>query len=916
MKTQLTRHYKKLGYSLLLLSFLSLTACVGDLNLSQYRVDGLEKNGKYVGLSGDTTQTAVANFPEQIQITFDNANQEIPVYLNGQTISQHFTRQAKAAVLDTSKVTDLLRQGVNTLSVAPLSFGPQVNFIFDNAGPLIDVNRIEEIAGAYQIDLRAVDTTNITELYIQAMDYQWDGGIDTSQYKKFKTSTQSVTGDKTFFTQQGKSNIWQAGNVIDANASMYMIVAKDAYGYETRNYYLAPEQKINNIFKMALDKEVTDHFVPMAKSKIKDMHVYAPQEMQFRGQTPKSLDAAPADTLDKLSAWETSGGVYYGSDYSLVPASETYNAAAWWYEAADESYCGFADIDIPADLKKQDFRCTNIKQERSGVLNRKHYCSLKDLEYTLAPGKIKPGTCSRISLTEAKVGEAEELAFTLSEKGQGRLHLEAKINDLDIRMGIRNIRCGFVADTFRSRYSFPNAYRDWGVEVDKNTGIPTGSLIYSGGAAKGDFCRDIGSPAALGLVDLGDMNITASYSDVNGDVTVTIHDGDLSLKVEEGLSLGLSKDLKVGNSGVDWIIGALSGVLNNMFVGIVEDTLKQNMKDFVLGFDLFTPWDDYRDPLLLENDGVINDPSLQMQAQGYQVWTNADNNPNTPLKWYMYYAGFLKSLKEHPDLDNKVLGSRYVIEPVLHPVASDSKVDMAVNINMVNQALMSLYRSGMSHITVTSSKFEDADGKNSNVHFGPNITDSFAFENGDKRVALIPRSPGTIEMRTGVSGTQATIYYRNAKMNIETFKSNQWKRDFTVAVDMRIGVLMMAENDKFQIKVLGVPELTINTIAIGNNDDYIYDNDNMHFGVANEAVKALVQFGVNMVLNVAIPRLSEEIGEWEYPGIPIPESDDGIFMTTKNISANNNQHLNFALGMEIKACDKETEDATVCQKQE
>ncbi len=931
MKTQLTRHYKKLGYSLLLLSFLSLTACVGDLNLSQYRVDGLEKNGKYVGLSGDTTQTAVANFPEQIQITFDNANQEIPVYLNGQTISQHFTRQAKAAVLDTSKVTDLLRQGVNTLSVAPLSFGPQISFSFDNAGPIIDVLNADSNNGFVDVSLRLKDTTSIVDVSIQAMDYQWDGTqrsagitseeqplVSDSRADNFIAETKVAEQGAPSFFVQASDGTWNA-NIQEAK--LYKITAKDAYGYETIDYYLAPEEKINNVFKLRLAKNLLDNVTPMLVPSMEGMHIYGPQIMSEYGLAyPTDPDAKPSATIDNMSAWWKQSAIFYGNTDMGA-------------ETSNENNCGF--VNEERNLHSSEFTCSNIK---SDVLTGEKYCLPKDMK----PVGINAqnGKCSRIVLYRMQIDSVAKesdgtpkLTFTPKDNKVGRLQLDIELEKKNLDkalytdMGIRNIQCepaGFETNKYCKDRRGTSILGYWCALINgEDSGIPVDSsgrsnqsfsmAAHNKSGSDNAYCRDVGGvEAAAGIAKLGYLDVSANGANPSGDVDVLISNGNLKLDVSSNMKLNLSGTSIPGMGGfINTFLPLLEGILDGMFVDIVGGVLKDNMKDFKLGFDLKPDPNIYTDSSVFENP---EEPILQMQSQAQNVWTNADNNTNTPLYWYMYYSGFFKATKDHPELDNKVLGSRYVMNTVEMPVKTDADgVDIAINMNIINQALMSLYRSGMTHVTVTSRKFHGMGNKDSNVHFGPKATDNFDFAKNDIRVELIPRTPGLLEMQNGSNGVQASLYYRNAKMLIETHNGSTWKPNFTVDVDMKVGVLMTAENQKFQMKVLGVPQLDINKIALGDSDNYIYNNENesVNVFVNNNAVRSVVQFAVDMVLNIAVPQIAEQVGELEYPGIVIPKSNDvggydvakGMWMSTENIEANNNKHLSFGIGMDFsKPC--------------
>lgn len=852
------------------LALASLTGCLDELNLTQYEISGIEANKNYVGLAYEPppAPTTVPQLPEYFSIEYSHNHSNIPVYLNGQTVSAFLEYSANSARLEFARVAEFLRQGENVISVAPLSFGPQLRFGFDNAGPLLDVDKLEQIGDAYQLSLRVDDGANIDELYIQEMSYQWDGGVDNSQYTSFKTSTQTPIGEKTFFSQSNDDKeLWHANNLVSATAKMYRIYARDEYGYETEDYYLAPGEKINNVFKLRLDKKVLDTVVPMAEANISYMHIYAPKALANMGKSiPSDPDAEPADTLDIMSRFWSRDGIFYG---------DTGNGA----KTNNPADCGYIETNNwDASDQGVYFDCTSWDGSN---------CNSGDW---VIPSHIahKTGECSKIIMYRTELGEASDLRFTLKDgaNNQGVMDLNIKLRRgnkskaLWADLGIKHVKCGKQSEKYGGFL-----------------GIGAKTRYFTD-----HYCRITGdAKAGLGLVSLGDLKVEANEGNPSGGVKVLIKDGDLDLDLP-GMKLNLS-GLKIG-SGLDGIIGLISGLLDGMFVDIVKGVIKANLPEFILGADFYTEWD-ATDP---------KDPSLQVQSHAYQVWTNADSDPNNELEWYMYYAGFFRSLKEHPDLENKVLGSRYVLEPVMPPVTTNADIDMAININIINQALMSFYRSGISHITVTSNKHVNHEDKETNIFFGPNITDGYNFSNNEKRVQLIPRTPGVLQMADNANGTHASLYYRNAKMLIETFKDGQWETNFTVEVDLQLGVLMEAKDGNFYIKVLGIPKLEIKQIALGDSDDWVVSNEkgNMVFTMGNNVIKNTVQLLVDGFMSLAIPQLSEEVGELQYPGIPIPETTNGIFMQTRSISANNNRHLSFGLEMEERECELEDEEAAVC----
>lgn len=839
--------------------FSLLVACVD----SAYSVANLQNGKRYVGLHNESVPAGVEHpkMPETIKINYSKKPASLAVYLNGQSIGERFTFGESAAEVAVNEVKELLKQGKNVLLVDPLAFGPTINFIFDNQGPIMDVTEVEDVSGAYNVTVRAVDTVAIDSIKIERINYQWDGGTDNSQSIDFKTDKITPTGQVTHLIANGDGT-WTTTSSITP-ASMYLLTATDAYGFVTEDYYLAPDEKINNVFKLKLDKSVLDDAVPLALPMMKGMHMYSKQAMDDYGKSYPS-DPVAKDTamLNTMNRWWSSSALFYGND-SMGAAT------------SNEANCGYIDSDVP--LTSQEFQCGNIKTDvKSGA----KYCLPGDLKPIRADAKV--GRCTRIVVWRLELDEAENLSFTLKDTQPGTLNLNVNLikpnkpRALYADLGMRHIQCGSrhsTANFCKTKLGSLCLSNDSGVAIN-NSGQPTQALThtpYHRSGAGNAFCKDDG--AASMIISLGDMKVVADKGNPKGDIKATVKDGAIDLSLA-GFSLNLDGLGISGGSGlIDAFLPILAGVLDGLFVDIIEGVLKQNMQDFKLGFDLFTEWDE------------PNDPSMRMQSQAYQVWTNADNNASTPLYWYMYYAGFLKAIKQHPEVP-LLLGSRYVTEEVLHPANTGSEIDMAINVNIINQALMSMYRSGVTHITVTNLK---VDGK-ALVHFGPSISDSYPAQHGDMRVELVPHTPGLFEMAQGDTGTQATLYYRNAQMLIETYRNGSWETDFDVAVDIRAGVLMNIAEGEFRMTILGTPELTVNSIQAKGANKLLPDN----------VLRQLVQFGVDLLMTVAVPQISDTFAGFRIPALPVGDAGHQLQVTSEGLEANNGKHLGFGFGLSVE----------------
>src|SRR5690554_6888879 len=596
-------------FSLLaLLSF--LTSCV-DLFESQYSISNLENGKVYVSYHDDTNRPAGVTqppMPEKIEITYTSKPSTLPVYLNGFPISDKFTLNATSAEMNVSAINDLLKQGINTLMVDPLGFGPRVSFTFDNDGPLIDVTDVEEIGSAIGVTLRAVDSAGVNSVTLQAVDYAWDGAVvgGTGSNKDFKISKHTdISSPVALIKQPNSNNEWQTSSQL-TKSNMYKITALDSHGYKTVNYYLSPEEKINDVFKLRMNKEVLDNAIPLVESKIQNMSMYAPKAMAIFNKDPQSqlnwysqdpedpMNPQPSDVLDSMSAFWRDSAILYTD-----MGAKTTNPNNCGYINTK----GFATTQDPNNpniyryAEGPYFQCTTWDGDR---------CNAGDWHFPTGSPSYKAGECSRIILWNMELSKVQNMSFTLNDSAVGRLDLNMQMRNgtkdkaLYTRMGLRNIKCGKRTEKYGSIFNRKD------------------QVFYD------HYCYDNGGVMAVPLIgpNLGDMYVKANAGEPSGGVKVLITNGALDLDLP-GMSLNLS-GLEIG-SGFDIFIGALSGILDSLFVNIVKGVLQENLKEFILGFDLFTEWDSQNPP----------EPSMQMQSQAYQTYTNADNNAATKLEWFM-----------------------------------------------------------------------------------------------------------------------------------------------------------------------------------------------------------------------------------------------------------------------------------------
>lgn len=885
---------KRAVLSLLVLFYLSLLQGCGEevlnFNFSQFKVENLSSQ-TYIGLVDNPApmQGSSTPFPSEIVINYNDRPNSIKITINGYPVGDRAVISNSDIRMSYESIKEFLRQGDNTFHVAPNNFGPLVRFVFADEGPKIDIAKVEDLGNSLNIKVDSLGVANVTEVSVQPMSYDWKGSYDdVDGNTDFQTASYTELGSPIALIEQNGS--WNTVNSVD-KTNMYKITAADEYGYITEDYYLKAGEKISNLFKLRLSKNMMDQVTKILKPQVQGMHSYSQRGYDYLGGTPPA-EAEKSEILDSMNKWWTSGAVFYGDVGSST---------------ANENNCGY--VDSPEPNMSQTV-CTNYEVDK----DNNQYCTAMSWDHK--GYNAKAGKCSRIIMKRMKLNTVDKFVFTLNPNTRSQLDLDMKLSGgMNVDMGIRDISCGSRAA---------------GKFIKKSDYKPIlGSCLH---CKKTDYyrenvnyCYDDGAVSYLGA-NLGNMEITANGVSPKGGIVVDIKNGNLTLGFNN-VKLNLSGTAIGGSmSGFfSWAIGLIEGLLDGMFVDIVKGVLQSNLAEFILGFDLYTDYD------------AENKPSLAMQAQAFNVWTNAgDTGINASnVEWFMEYAGYLKPYEDNlsmiddndPDAVHTILGSRFIPQDTKLPEANaDTDMDIAVNINLINQVLASMYLSGVTHVTIGQLKSGNV------TEFGFNQKQNLeSVQIGDKLVELIPRTPGYIELDSTDSTANGTIFYRNAKMLIQTYNQDGWHVDFNVSVDMRFGVHMTANDDKFQMTLLGTPSLLLNRINYCDkkaaNDECrteggktVFENKVGKMTLAEEGLKTVVQVFIDMAMNLMVPVLSEQFAELDYPRIAIPftksgDKYDALKLKTKKISTNNNEHLTFALKTEAQdnSCvlSQESEDKLI-----
>lgn len=281
------------GISLLLtlLAVFSLTSCIEGL--TSYSIQYPVNNGNYIGtvnepaLNDDGNPDNYLRLEDTFIVGYGSApSGPLKISLNGNDIGKYFDYGPTQATADIEKIKQFFRQGRNTLSVELLSFGPQIVFYLDAAGPDIIVTRGESLDGGVTVLIEGFlrdassfgDTLDVDLTQITGHD-EYNGQIETVPQGSAKIDVNpdgSFSGSVTIDgiiepeiwnnTGSAEFPVWE---YIPGKSLLYTLRATDEHGYDTKLDVLADidgsgdSLPINNALRIAVGDSFIESMRPV-----------------------------------------------------------------------------------------------------------------------------------------------------------------------------------------------------------------------------------------------------------------------------------------------------------------------------------------------------------------------------------------------------------------------------------------------------------------------------------------------------------------------------------------------------------------------------------------------------------------------------------------------------------------------------
>ncbi len=226
----------------------------------QYSIAFPQAGAIYVGFPREEVPTGPLSgmhrtLPEVFSIVANSSisNGEVPdIYLNGYAVKEHFYIELANGDIryeaNSKKLRFYLKQGINTMTVEPVLFGPTVNFTLDSAGPEILIEEVTCDDG----DCTTIDSGNI----------QVSGLL-------------SDPTDVTFLSINGIP-VPVSSNQFTANiteAIQYEFIAVDAQGYQSKTTFLADGQALDEIIKVRVGETALEAMEPILEQGMYDVQM-------------------------------------------------------------------------------------------------------------------------------------------------------------------------------------------------------------------------------------------------------------------------------------------------------------------------------------------------------------------------------------------------------------------------------------------------------------------------------------------------------------------------------------------------------------------------------------------------------------------------------------------------------------------
>lgn len=794
---------KKLTLKLAVLTIwlVVLSACQ-EANVNKYVIIKPANKGDYVGTESAPPAlgaSSTTQLPDVFKVTYSKPpSGDVDIILNGQKIGQHFSYSATEATANISAFKQFLRQGQNTLSVAPLAFGPTIAFTFDNAGPDIIITKGEyspasgtptqvTIEGKLR-DPSAINTLLEVDL-TQTAGYTATGAV----IKNFiRTKNLTVQPDGTFSSviyitdddlPAGDSLLIAddsaTTNVNEQRSLLYDVKAKDQYGYDSQKSFISDSVGSDTIpvqsgVRVAVGDTFIESLRPIIASSLYESLKKAPFDVRFVC-TAGLTDPAPGQGCGKVKqAVSYANGNSSGEQWENSKADKTKNCPDG---AAATDPCWTDD--------------GNDGLRLGGGIN----------PLTVDFAGAKPAILKQIYLSNGgnvaggPTGVGTVLLNRLKLKENNLLNLDLAVTEIVASLSIQLLDLGF-----------------------------------------------------LGTCDIN-VETYIKRMLINGDIKVQAIDKDVTVEFQNGASFSIPEDLRFGSlsacglnvTGIgNAIANPIKGLVANLLPGLLNGIFKDNLEKLIIGGRL-TQTDSGSQMDVLLNIAQMGTKNLLGPGNPYDMFIELESVANLLTTDSYVNPALGPVFYEDPIPTNDVLNSLG---------GNGTNLSVAVNSNMINQMLNAGYGMGIMHFT----NYKGTMYYGANPQTPANASDptQTTASLGDTRIRLWPNMTPRLNFasRDGSTGGafmsmtyDSAVLYSDKMVDLDGDGPNTdigWETQFSLDVTFDLKVLINEVDGVFEIGSAGPPTLKI--LKVQNNTSFQVPQSLMQ-----SVVDAALLFGGNLL---------------------------------------------------------------------
>lgn len=810
-----------------LIALFGLTSCLDQIKLSSYSIQYPIAGKSYVGTEYNASPNDLQGYEKLGEHFIVNSSSSFPqqtkMVLNGNDVGEYFElgdspKQLKADIRD---IQQFLKQGRNTFSVEPLSFGPQVVFDVDIHGPSIiltesNYSYIQEgVDGDGQPNM-VPDSVRIHGFLRDASKYGSFLTVETIQVEGHDINGNVLTVPQDSF----EIKVNEDGSFV-GDVTIYNIIEPELW----KNVSTDDEPDIYPVWQYTPGKSL------LYTLRVSDIHGYE-TTMNIMADVAGSNDSLPINNALRLAI----GDSFVESLRPVIAAGLTSALEKNPISGSDlgpfKVDIGLGNMPTTVDyfhLAKGD-ELTNPDPNSPGKVD------WSDINDGAGPDK------ARINLNSFKVKDGSILAVDMV--------ITSVLAELTIEMP--------------SSLSWLIPRLELGMYIER-INVETDAFAQAAQGKVSVQLRD--SNFALQGIQTTDVKA--------GALDVTALAGAL-IPLLEGVIGGLLPTLvnPVIADNLSRIVIGQRLYRTDLIPGDIDKTnlpnpnstkLTDEEKAILARLEANVPYTDFRvDVFELDTDTVLPPYyDLRVGIQSKADTGKADSFVKPILGTYFSDDPI------NPSLVMNGLGE------------TGSNISMAINSNLINQFLAGVYSIGQMHLTLHPFSLTNLGG--GKLYLGAdhaltpvdpdNPTQTLAVK-GDSRMRLWPDMPPIFAMQniadSGSTG-KGSITYPSATLAIEKFDGSKWNNEISLQVEFDLAVLVDELEGAVTLGAAGPPVFKVHETV---------NNTNVHISdlVLQAVIDATMFFGGDAIADQVIPINLNDIANATVNGKRLPlDSTEDVF---------------------------------------